>query len=81
VARDPYRNLPRCTTIYTGPSPRETFDTILARAATEYIRSSRGLSDAGGHGYPGEALRAAGPPGPHRLFDFYDDRKGKTCTP
>jgi len=86
VAREPIPDiLPRCTTINTGPfASRETFETILARAATEYILFiPRTIPMLAGTATLERLIRAARSTGAGTVYsDFYDDTgKGKTLHP
>ncbi len=86
VAREPIPDiLPRCTVINTGPfASRETFETILARAATEYLLFiPRTIPMLAGTATLERLIRAARSTGAGTVFsDFYDDTgKGKTLHP
>ncbi|MDD3845674.1 MAG: glycosyltransferase family A protein [Syntrophorhabdaceae bacterium] len=86
VSREPIPDiLPRCTVIDTGPfASRETFERILAKAATEYllfIPSS--IPMLAGTGALERLIGAARSSGAGTTYsDFYDDTgRGKTLHP
>ncbi|HNT43639.1 MAG TPA: glycosyltransferase family A protein [Syntrophorhabdaceae bacterium] len=86
VAREPIPDiLPRCTVINTGPfASRETFETILAKTATEYLLFiPRTIPMLAGMATLERFIRAARSTGAGTVYsDFHDDTgKGKTLHP